>query len=74
MRPTIIKSLNLLHILIITDLEAWLRIAQSFTFLPSGLAINQDPLSVVSNNRVVVKALRTSPQFGRVAQQVTLLD
>ena len=85
MTPTIVKSLNLPHALIITSLGAWLRISQSFTFLLSGLAINQDPLSVVSNNRVVVKALRGFPshpmihkiyiyhqtfQFGSVAKQM----
>ena len=63
LRPTIIKSLNLLHILIITDLEAWLRIVQSLAFLPLGTDINCVLPSVVSNNGVVARALRSSPSI-----------
>jgi hypothetical protein len=51
---------------IITSLGAWLLIIQSFTFLPSGSAINRDPLALFSV-RVVVKALRNSQQFDYVA-------
>ena len=53
--PTIIKSLNPPHILIIADVGAWLRITQSLTFLLPVLVITQDPPSVVSNNGVVVE-------------------
>ena len=59
--PTIIKSLNPPHILIIADVGAWLRITQSLTFLLPVLVITQDPPSVVSNNGVVVRALRDFP-------------
>jgi hypothetical protein len=49
-----------------TTLGAWLRITQSFTFLPLGTAINRVPLECFQT-RVVVKALRAFPQFESVA-------
>jgi len=58
--------LNLPRVLIISDLEAWLRIAQSLEFLLLEPAINWVPSNDFSNE-VVSKALRGFPQFGLVA-------
>jgi len=71
LRPTNVHSLNLLHSLILATLGAWMRIAQSFTFLPLGTAINRVPLNLF-RNKVVVKALRGFPQFESVAKCNTI--
>jgi hypothetical protein len=47
-------------------LGAWLRIAQSFAFLPLDTAINRVPCECFQK-QVVAKALRVFPQFGHVA-------
>ena len=49
-----------------TGLGPWLRIIQSFTFLPLGTGINRVPFSSFQE-KVVVKALRNFPQFKCVA-------
>jgi hypothetical protein len=67
MRPITIYSLNLPHTLIIARLGAWLRITQSFAFLPLGSAINRVPSSYFYKE-VVAKALRDFSQFGYVAK------
>ena len=64
---TTVQSLRRRHILVITDIGARLRIAQSSTFLPSGSGITTDPL-ISFQMRVVVEALRGFPQ------QVVLQD
>ena len=51
------------------DIENWLRIVQSFTLLPLGSVITRVPC-ISFERQVVVKALRTSPQFEDVADAV----
>jgi hypothetical protein len=48
-------------------LGAWLRITQSFAFLPLRTVFNSVPLKTFEF-RVVAKAIRDFPQFGLVAR------
>jgi len=52
---------------VMTALAPRLRIVQSLTFLPSGSAVNRDPLECFQT-RVVVRALRSFPQPGCLAR------
>ena len=51
------------------DIENWLRIVQSFTLLPLGSVVTRVPC-ISFEKQVVVKALRSSPQFEDVANTV----
>ncbi len=51
------------------DIENWLRIVQSFTLLPLGSVVTRVPCFSFEK-QVVVKALRTFPQFEDVADAV----
>ena len=65
-KPISLYSLDLLHMLAIAHLGAWLRIIQSFPLLLCSRSLPRVFITF-SYNKVVGKALRRSPQFRNVA-------